>query len=65
MKTYHVTFTKNGTLVACQQVEAATLTTAINKAVRQIEQIKKNLDKKGYDYSHLCGITYAGGWLAA
>ena len=64
MKTYIITFTKNGTLTARQQVEAANLATAINKAVRQVEQIKKNLDKKGYDYAHLCGIKFAGGWLA-
>ena len=39
------------------EVEAATLRTAINKAVRRVEQMKKNLDKKGYDYGHLCGLS--------
>lgn len=57
MKPYFITFTKTGEAPVIIQVEAATLTTAINKAVRKVEQMKKNLDKKGYDYRHLCGLA--------
>jgi hypothetical protein len=57
MKTYIITFTKTGELPVIINVEAATLRTAINKSVRRIEQMKKNLDKKGYDYGHLCGLA--------
>jgi hypothetical protein len=47
----------NSTGCIVVEVEAATLTTAINKAMRRIDQMKKNLDKKGYDYAHLCGLS--------
>jgi len=57
MKPYVITFTKTGELPVIIEIEAATLTTAINKATRRIEQMKKNLDKKGYDYGHLCGLA--------
>jgi len=57
MKTYIITFTKTGELPVIINVEAATLHTAIKKSVRRIEQMKKNLDKKGYDYGHLCGLA--------
>jgi hypothetical protein len=57
MKTYIITFTKTGELPVIINVEAATLRTAIKKSVRRIEQMKKNLDKKGYDYGHLCGLA--------
>lgn len=57
MKPYTITFTKTGGLPVIINVEAATLRTAINKATRRIEQMKKNLDKKGYDCSHLCGLA--------
>ena len=57
MKPYFITFTKTGEAPVIIQVEAATLTTAINKAVRKVEQMKKNLNKKGYDYRHLCGLA--------
>ncbi len=57
MKPYTITFTKTGEAPVIIEVEAATLRTAINKATRLIEQMKKNLDKKGYDYGHLCGLA--------
>jgi hypothetical protein len=57
MKPYFITFTKTGEAPVIVQVEAATLTTAINKAIRKVEQMKKTLDKKGYDYAHLCGLA--------
>lgn len=57
MKTYIITFTKTGELPVIINVEAATLRTAINKATRKLEGMKKTLDKKGYDYSHLCGLA--------
>jgi len=57
MKTYTITFTKTGELPVIINVEAAMLRTAINKSVRRIEQMKTNLDKKGYDYQHLCGLA--------
>jgi len=52
MKTYFITFTKTGELPVIINVEAATLRTAINKATRKLEGMKKTLDKKGYDYGH-------------
>lgn len=56
MKKYEITFGKsNGCVII--SVEAATLRTAINKATRKIEQMKKTLDSKGYDFSHLCGLA--------
>lgn len=57
MKPYVITFTKTGELPVIIEIEAATLRTAINKAVRRIEQMKKNLREKGYDSSHLCGLA--------
>ena len=57
MKPYIITFTKTGEAPVIIEIEEATLPTAINKAVRRIEQMKKNLDKKGYDYGHLCGLA--------
>jgi hypothetical protein len=57
MKTYTITFAKTGELPVIINVEAAMLRTAINKSVRRIEQMKTNLDKKGYDYRHLCGLA--------
>jgi len=47
----------NSTGCIVVEVEAATLTTAINKSFRRVEQMKTNLDKKGYDYAHLCGLS--------
>lgn len=57
MKPYIITFTKTGEAPVIIQVEAATLTTAINKAVRKIEQMKKTLHEKGFDHSHLCELA--------
>jgi hypothetical protein len=57
MKTYTITFTKIGSAPVIIEIEAATLRTAINKAVRRIEQMKKTLREKSYDSSHLCGLS--------
>jgi hypothetical protein len=57
MKPYIITFTKTGEAPVIIEIEAATLRTAINKAVRRIEQMKKTLREKSYDSSHLCGLT--------
>lgn len=57
MKTYFITFTKTGGVPVIIEMQAATLRTAINKASRRIEQMKKTLDSKGYDFAHLCGLA--------
>ena len=38
-------------------IEASTLRAAINKGFRYVDQRKKDLEKQGRDYSHLCGLS--------
>jgi len=59
MKTYTITFNNKETQspVATIDMQGATLTAAINKAMRQIEKMKSVFRDTGYSDSHLCGLV--------
>lgn len=58
MKKYSISFLSTQTKepIIDVDVEATSLRTAINKAVRKIEQVKSDWHKKGLSYSKLCGL---------
>jgi hypothetical protein len=57
MKTYKIIFGKDKVPAMVFLMDGKTLTSAIKKAVKEIERMKSVFDRNNVDYSHLQNLT--------
>lgn len=62
MKTYKITFGKEDECPSfIMEMPASSMTTAINKAVKEINRMKRIFHRNNVDYSHLVGLRCLDG----